>query len=88
VARACDGFTGSEIAAIVPDAMFAAFADGARPITTEDLVTAAATVAPLSKTAEEKITALRKWAATKARPATKPSDNVKLAASQGRALDL
>ena len=71
VAQACDGFTGSEIAALVPDAMFVAFADGAREIETGDLLAAAKTVVPLSKTAAEKIAGLRKWASEgRARPAT------------------
>lgn len=70
VATATDGFTGSEIAALVPDALFVAFNDGARAITTADLVAAAKSVVPLSKTASEKITALREWAKTRARPAS------------------
>lgn len=70
VANACKNFTGAEIAAIVPDAMFAAFADGAREITTKDLIDAAKTVVPLTTTAAEKITELRKWAKDRARPAT------------------
>lgn len=70
LASATDGFTGSEIAAIVPDAMFAAFADDAREITTVDLLDAAKTVVPLSKTAEAKIAKLRDWAKGRARPAT------------------
>lgn len=70
VARATDGFTGSEIAALVPEAMFVAFNDGARELETADLIAAAKTVVPLSKTAEEKIGNLREWAKTRARPAT------------------
>jgi SpoVK/Ycf46/Vps4 family AAA+-type ATPase len=70
VADACNGYTGSEIAALVPDALYAAFADGAREITTADLLDAAKTVAPLSKTAAEKIDRLRAWAVGRARPAT------------------
>jgi SpoVK/Ycf46/Vps4 family AAA+-type ATPase len=70
VAKVTEGFTGSEIAAIVPDALYTAFEDGAREITTEDLVGAALTVVPLSKTAAEKITKLRDWAAGRARPAS------------------
>jgi ATPase family associated with various cellular activities (AAA)/AAA+ lid domain len=78
VASACDGFTGSEIAAIVPDALFSAFSDNAREITTDDLVAAAKTVVPLSKTADKKISAMREWAAGRARPATKVEvENVK-----------
>lgn len=70
VASATDGFVGAEIAAIVPDALYAAFADGKRPITTEDLVLAATRVVPLSKTASEKISQLREWAKGRARPAS------------------
>jgi hypothetical protein len=72
VAAVTDGWTGSEIAAIVPDSLFAAFADGAREITTDDLLTAAKSVVPLSKTAAEKITRLREWAAGRTRPANTP----------------
>lgn len=72
VTAATDGWTGSEIAAIVPDALFAAFADGEREIDTNDLLTAAKSVVPLSKTAAEKITRLREWAAGRARPANTP----------------
>ena len=72
VAQACEGFTGSEVAALVPDALYAAFADGQRPISNEDLLRAAGTVVPLSKTASEKITALRDWAKGRARLATAP----------------
>jgi hypothetical protein len=70
VAKATEGFTGSEIAAIVPDALFCAFNDGAREINTQDLIDAAATVVPLSKTASEKIAKLRDWASGRARPAS------------------
>jgi SpoVK/Ycf46/Vps4 family AAA+-type ATPase len=53
VARACAGFTGAEIAALVPDA----------------LLQAARSVIPLSRTAGEKINRLREWAVGRARPA-------------------
>jgi SpoVK/Ycf46/Vps4 family AAA+-type ATPase len=71
VSEACDGFTGAEIAAIVPDAMFAAFADGERAVLTGDMLEAAKSVVPLTTTAAEKIARLRQWAATRARPASK-----------------
>jgi MoxR-like ATPase len=86
VARATAGFAGAEIAAIVPDAMFVAFADGERQITTADLVEAASHVVPLGKTAAEKIEALRAWAKGRARPASTPEAEVTAGAS--RALDL
>jgi hypothetical protein len=68
--------------------MFVAFADGAREIETGDLLTAAKTVVPLSKTAAEKIAGLRKWASEgRARPAT--SQDVETPAkSKARVLDL
>jgi hypothetical protein len=84
---AAAGFTGAELAALVPDALFVAFADGARPITAADLLAAATTVVPLTKTAAEKIGKLREWARGRARPAT--SNNTEIdAPSQARALDL
>lgn len=72
VADATAGFIGAEIASLVPEALFAAFDDGEREITTADLIAAAKLVVPLSKTAAGKIQALRDWAQGKARPATTP----------------
>ncbi len=86
VALACHDFTGSEIAALVPDALYAAFGDGAREITTADLLKAAGSVVPLAKTAAEKIAKLRTWAASNARPATTPE--TAQGRPQGRAIDL
>jgi MoxR-like ATPase len=88
VPAACEGFTGSEIAAIVPDAMFAAFADGGREITGADLLAAAKTVVPLSRTAAEKIARLRNWANGRARPASAPETTADQAKPRVRALDL
>jgi SpoVK/Ycf46/Vps4 family AAA+-type ATPase len=85
IAAATRDFTGSEIAALVPDALFAAFGDGERDITTADLLTAARSVVPLAQTAADKIGALREWAKTRARPASLPEQ---AQASQRRALDL
>lgn len=87
VARACEGFTGSEIAALVPDALYRAFSEQARPITSGDLLAASKTVVPLSKTAVEKVTALRNWAKDRARAATAPL-TTKAETSTGRTLDL
>jgi hypothetical protein len=70
----------------VPDALFAAFNDGAREITTKDLTDAAVTVVPLSKTAAEKITKLREWAAGRARAAS--AAEITTEARKVRALDL
>jgi hypothetical protein len=82
-----DGFTGSEIAALVPDALFRAFADDQRDITAADLVAAAKTVVPLSRTAADKIGRLREWAKGKARPANAPfTEDTR--APIGRVLDI
>lgn len=86
VAQATDGFTGAEIAALVPDAMFTAFSENHRQIDTADLIAVAKTVTPLSKTAAEKIIALRKWSEGRARPATRQVSTA--AASTVRSLDL
>lgn len=85
ICQATEGFTGSEIAAIVPDAMFTAFEDGARPITHADLIAAAAKVVPLAKTAKAKIDGLREWAKGRARYATTQEAQ---ATSTGRDLDI
>lgn len=74
IARATTGFTGAELAALIPDALKIGFADNARPITTADLLAASKGVVPLSKTAAEKINALREWAKGRARPASLPED--------------
>lgn len=86
VASHCDRFTGAEIAAIVPDAMFAAFADGAREVSAKDLIAAAKTVVPLADTASEKITRMRAWAHGRARFASRPESG--RGESRGRKIDL
>jgi ATPase family associated with various cellular activities (AAA) len=70
VAMRCVDFTGSEIAALVPEALFAAFSQDARAIVTEDLLQAARNVTPLAKTSAEKINKLRQWSNGRARYAT------------------
>jgi SpoVK/Ycf46/Vps4 family AAA+-type ATPase len=66
------GWVGAEIASIVPEAMFQAFNDGARQITTEDLLTAAKTVVPLSLTMEKKLSEIREFMKGKALSASNP----------------
>lgn len=80
------GFTGAEVAAVVPDALFQAFNDGKRAITADDIVDVTRRIVPLSKTASEKITELRMWAKGRARPASSPEGNTSDRA--GRALDM
>lgn len=85
VASRCADFTGSELAALVPEALFAAFSDGGREITAGDLSFAASNVVPLAKTAADKIGKLREWAKGRARPATAA---IEAAARGGRELDI
>lgn len=76
------GFTGSEIAELVPTAMFTAFEEDAREITTADLVEAAKDVVPLSKSQAAKIKRLETWLNEgKARSATKAEQSAQEAVS-------
>ena len=85
LAAETEGFTGAELAALVPDALFDAFADGERALATKDLLKAAKTVVPLAETAKEKLEGLRSWAKGRARSASTP-EAVKT--NGGRALEL
>jgi hypothetical protein len=87
IAAATREFTGAELAALVPDAMFAAFADDARPVFTADLQQAAERTVPLAKTASERITAIRQWAVGRARNAS-AAESTATTTSAPRALDL
>jgi len=64
--KATDSFTGSEIEAVIIEAMFNAFDEG-REITEDDLVSVAENTVPLAITAREKIESIREWARTRAR---------------------
>lgn len=88
VIDATEGFTGAEMAGIVPDALFAAFADDCREITVDDLVASASTVVPLSKSMAERIDKLRQWAAGRARLATTPATNDATSKVATRKVDL
>jgi len=86
VAEVTDGFVGAELAALVPDAMFRAFADGERAIATDDLVYVARQVVPLSKTSADKVNDLRTWAKGRARLASFPETTS--TSGSPRALDI
>jgi len=88
LALVTDKFTGAEIAALVPDALFSAFADGEREVDANDIVRAARDLTPLAETAKDKITKMRDWAKGKARPATTPETAEVVTLKTGRALDL
>jgi ATP-dependent 26S proteasome regulatory subunit len=86
VAAACPGFTGVEVADLVPAALFAAFSEDGREIETADLLEAIKFVSPLSVTAKEKIESLRQWGRTRAQPASAVAQ-VETVSIGGRALD-
>ena len=88
VASASENFTGAELAALVPDAMFVAFANKGREITTRDLGAASETVVPLTQTAGDKIAKLREWAKTRARPASASDARKKPTTSRSRLVDM
>jgi len=84
IASHCDKFTGAEVASLIDEAMFAAFADGAREITPADLIAAAGKVVPLVDSMPEKMQRLRAWS-KRARPATSQEART---GPTGRVLDL
>lgn len=86
VAAATVDFTGAELAALVPAAMLVGFEQGARPITTADLLAEAAATVPQARQQGDKLAALRAWAAGRARLASAPESTA--AATDARALDL
>jgi MoxR-like ATPase len=86
--EATNGFTGVEISELVPSAMFEAFAENERELTTADMLKAAREVTPLSKTTSDRIEKLRKWAEGKARPATAKITDAVSRVSTNRQLDI
>lgn len=71
LAKATDGFTGSEIEQAFIDALYEAFSHRQEP--TDLTISLQLTeLVPLSKLMSEQISALRQWAKGRARPATKP----------------
>jgi SpoVK/Ycf46/Vps4 family AAA+-type ATPase len=70
LALSSEGFSGSEIEQAIISALYDAF-DAGRDLTTEDILSSFEETVPLSQTMEEEITALREWAQTRARVASK-----------------
>lgn len=86
LADACEGFSGAEIEQCVVDALFEGFADGARPIETNDIRKAILGTVPLSRTMSEQIGGLREWAKTRCVPASGSKVERKTAVKVGRAV--
>lgn len=74
VVDATNGFSGAEIEAVVVEALYAAFDENEREPTTQDLIAAAKTTVPLSKTRADELDALREWAKERARPVSAKYD--------------
>ncbi|QKG21654.1 AAA family ATPase [Actinomadura verrucosospora] len=61
LARMSDGYVGAEIEQAVVDAMYRAFSEGPRDITTDDVARALERLVPLSKSQRERVEDLRAW---------------------------
>lgn len=70
IAEQAEDFSGAELEGVVVKAMYRAFSDKGREVTTEDLAAAVTATVPLAKTRAEEIKAMRDWAATRAVPAS------------------
>ena len=79
LARQSGGFSGAEIESAVISALFDAYDDHSQ-LNDDYIFTNLHNTVPLSKTMEEKITYMREWARSRARPAT---SNVKESISRG-----
>jgi SpoVK/Ycf46/Vps4 family AAA+-type ATPase len=65
-----DGYTGAEIEAAIESAMYEAFSDNKREITTADILLALSSSVPIAKLMEKDIISLRNWAKNRARNAS------------------
>lgn len=65
-----DGFSGAELEQAIISALYDAYYDGKRNLTTQDILKAIQETVPLSVTMGESIEHLRKWARLRARSAT------------------
>ncbi len=61
LARQSDGYVGAELEQAVIDAMYRAFSEGGRDITTDDVAAAIQRMVPLSRSQRETIENLRAW---------------------------
>ncbi|MCW5851823.1 MAG: AAA family ATPase [Anaerolineae bacterium] len=62
LARAAEGFSGAEIEAAVKAGLLDAFMDGARDVTTADILRRVRSIRPTSEVKREEIEELRRWA--------------------------
>lgn len=84
LADAMKDFTGSEVAEVIPDALYSAFSRGSE-LNAGDILGAITKVVPLARTAKEKLSDLREWAKSGARNASIRKEETR---AETRALDL
>ncbi len=85
--RETSGFSGAEIEAAIIEAMYIAF-DNNHDLTFDDLQKAIDSILPLSKTMQEKLTALERWCKTRTRPANGDENFSVESILTGRKLDM
>lgn len=83
-----DQFSGAEIESCIVDALHEGFHDGAREITTDDLVFASENIHPLSEVMAAQLTEIRDWAKTRAKNASHMPRRVKHNGSGERAANI
>ena len=76
LAEHTDKFSGAEIEQAIIDAMFDAFADDGREVTTDDILRAVRRTVPLARTMDQALKRLKEWARDRTRPATFDSRRV------------
>jgi len=69
-AEETEKYSGAELEQVVIEALFDAFADGARPLTDRDLIRVIRETVPLAITMDDHLKELREWAKPRTRPAT------------------
>lgn len=95
VVRATEGFSGAELEELIVNALYAAFDEPERALTTEHLLRSAGEIIPLARTRADDIAALRSWAEINCRLAAgseadeAPGDRPEMAAaSRARLVEL
>ena len=69
-AEETEKYSGAELEQVVVEALFDAYADGARELTDRDLLRVIRETVPLAVTMDDQLKELREWARPRTRPAT------------------
>lgn len=62
ISQSCDNYSPAELEKAINNALFVAYADGKREMTTQDIITESGKFQPLYNTRREEIEAMREWA--------------------------